>query len=263
MRSEAESADPLRRRGSHALYGQLAERLLQQVAALPTGEQLPTELELMWTYDVSRTTVRRAVRALVDQGVLVRRQGKGTFVQRPDVTHSLDHLSPFFAVLSAAGRAPETEIVEFGWVSGMDVPSQLRAEQSGALCFRRLYLTDGRPHALLHVWISERLGRGVTREDVQSTPVLHLLERKHDLILRRAEYTIQSTAADSERARLLQIPVGAPLLMMNRLTRTAGGDPVELTTHYLDSSVYQLSVHLDEPSLLGEHPSWSLTHTVG
>lgn len=249
MSQQGGSPGAVHRQAPASLHSQVAESLFARVSELPTGSRLPSELELMEEYGVSRTTIRAAVSALVDRGVLVRRQGKGTFVRSdgPSITHSLDHLSPFFAVLSAAGHPPDTEILDFGWVGGLSVPVELGGPQAQALAYRRLYFDDGRPHALLHVHVAERYGRGIRRADVESTPIFHLLERKHDLVLRRARYTITSTIADAELAQHLQLDVGDPLLVMNRRTHSPTGNPVELTTHYLRADTYELTVNLDEP----------------
>lgn len=256
--------DQLQRQAPVALHSQVAESLLDRVSGLSEGTQLPTESMLMGEYGVSRTTVRAAVSALVDRGVLVRQQGKGTFVKSggPSITHSLDHLSPFFAILSAAGHPPETRIVDFGWVSGPAAPRELGPPDSPVLTYRRLYFADGLPHALLHVQVAERFGRGVTRSDVESTPIFHVLERKHDLILRRANYTIRSIVADADLAHELQVDAGYPLLMMRRLTHSPGGEPVELTTHYLRSDMYELTVNLDEPDPSRKAAPLSLSHSL-
>src|SRR4051794_30723807 len=132
----------LRRDGAQALYDQLAARLIEEVAVMRSGQRLPTETELMAAYGVSRTTVRSAVAALVERGLLVKRQGKGTFVNKPEVTHSLDHLSPFVAVLAAAGKESETRLSDFGWVTGAGVPSELGGPDARVLAFRRLYVSE-------------------------------------------------------------------------------------------------------------------------
>lgn len=258
-----QAPDTPQRQAPTAMHRQVAESLLARIGGLPDGSRLPTELQLMEEYAVSRTTIRSAVSALVERGMLVRRQGMGTFVQTggPSITHSLDHLSPFFAVLAAAGQEPETQIVDFGWVTGPAVPPQLGSPDSRVLSYQRLYSAEGRPHAFLHVQIAERYGRGLTSKEVAQTPIFHLLERKHDLILRRADYTVRSTVADADLADQLQVDVGYPLLVMRRLTKTIDDAPVELTTHYLRSDVYELSVHLDEPRPSGAAPL-SLTHRL-
>ena len=259
---ESSRRDPLQRRAPTALRGQVAESLLARVDDLSDGAQLPTESTLMDEYGVSRTTIRAAVSALVDRGVLVRRQGKGTFVRSggPSITHSLDHLSPFFAILSAAGQLPDTQIVDFGWVTGPALPRQLGSPESRVLTYRRLYFADGRPHALLHVQVAEKYGRGVSLADVEETPIFHVLERKHNLILRRANYTIRSTVADADLAHQLQVDAGYPLLVMCRFTQSPSGEPVEFTTHYLRADMYELAVHLDESGSTEPVPPLALTH---
>jgi GntR family transcriptional regulator len=240
----------LRRDSAQTLHHQLAARLIEEIVGMRGGQRLPTEPESMANYGVSRTTVRRAVATLGERGLLDKRQGKGTFVNRREVRHSLDHLSPFFAVLANAGKASEGKLVDVAWVSGAAVPPELGGPETRVLAFRRLYLADDGPHALLHGRVAETYAQGIGHEELAEAPILPLLERKHDLILRRARYTIRSTAADAQLADLLRLPAGAPLLVLDRLTRTADGEPVEYMTHYLRPEVYELTVDLDEPALL-------------
>lgn len=246
-----------------ALSEQVAASLATRVRDLPEGAQIPTETALMEEFSVSRTTIRAAVAQLVAQGRLVRRQGKGTFVlpQPTSIVHSLDHLSPFFAVLAAAGQKPATRVLDFGWVSGAEVPAVLAEDSERALSFRRLYLTeDGTPHAVLRAYVAQEYGTGISRHDVVDTPLFHLLERTHDLILRKAEYSIRSLTADQELADIFQLPVGAPLLLMTRLTHSPHGRPVEQTEHYLRADMYELTVHIDDTHADQASVPWALTH---
>jgi hypothetical protein len=80
-------------------------------------------------------------------------------------------------------------------VTGAAVPSEFGEPDARVLAFRRLYVSEGRPHALLHVRVTEPYARGIDQREVEDMPILHRLERELDLILRRATYTV--TSADS------------------------------------------------------------------
>ncbi|HEX3468967.1 MAG TPA: GntR family transcriptional regulator, partial [Candidatus Elarobacter sp.] len=96
----------LQRQSSHSLYEQIADRLRQTIIASDEPGQLPTEEALVQLYGVSRSTVRKAVQRLVDESLLVRRQGKGTFVAQPipKIVHSIDRLAPFYETFRQAGE---------------------------------------------------------------------------------------------------------------------------------------------------------------
>ena len=103
----------LQRESATSLYEQIADRLRQHVSAGEAGGQLPTEEALMRMFDVSRSTVRKAVQRLVNEAVLVRRQGKGTFVSQPmpKIVHSIDRLAPFMETFRQVGEEKCLELV--------------------------------------------------------------------------------------------------------------------------------------------------------
>ena len=101
------TAQSLERGCAYSLYEQIADRLRQQlVVNVPPGGQIPTEEALMQAYGVSRSTVRKAMQRLVDESVLVRKQGKGTFVSRhlPKIVHSIDRMAPFLETFRQIGE---------------------------------------------------------------------------------------------------------------------------------------------------------------
>ena len=90
---------PLERASSRTLYEQLTLELRESLlSSFRVGEKIPTEDELVKRYKTSRSTVRRAIKDLVDEGLLMRRQGKGTFVSRslPKIVHEMDRLKSFY-----------------------------------------------------------------------------------------------------------------------------------------------------------------------
>lgn len=99
----------LERESDRSLYEQITDRLRQQlIEGREVGEQLPTEEELVRAYAVSRSTVRKAIQRLVAEGMLVRRQGKGTFFARrtPRIIHAIDRLAPFVDTFTHHRRKP-------------------------------------------------------------------------------------------------------------------------------------------------------------
>jgi GntR family transcriptional regulator len=234
----------LSRDSARPLHEQLSEQLTNLVGELGSGGRLPTEEELMKTYGVSRTTVRRAVQALVEMGMLTRRQGHGTFVTPTHISHPLDHLRPFFETRNTLGKAPTTRLVDFEWITGEAVPVELRlSTHPSALRFRRLYATDGTPHALADITLREDLARGISRADAESRAAYRLLEGA-GAMLKEARCTVSCTPAGAELASLLGIKRSQPVLLWRRMTVDTDDRPVEVTSHWLDPDVYDLQVVL-------------------
>jgi GntR family transcriptional regulator len=239
----------LQRNASRSLYEQILDRLRQQVVSLlAPGEQLPTEEELMRQYDVSRSTVRKAVQRLVDEAVLVRRQGKGTFVAQamPKIVHSIDHLAPFVETFRQVGEDIRTEVMEFSWIDDPELPKELETWKRPVLRYQRRYVSRGIPHAVTRVTVPPEIGRDMTRGQVESAPIYDILRKALKIELRRAEFLVSGRQPSPEVSAALEISQSSFLLVLDRITRDEGGNAVEMTTHFLRPDVYQLSVVLKD-----------------
>lgn len=237
----------LQRNAASSLYRQLLDRLRQQIASsLAPGQQLPTEEELMCEYNVSRWTVRKALQQLVDEAVLVRHRGKGTFVAQPTpkIVHSLDRLAPFVDTFGQLGDDIRTELTEFSWVDDPGLPKELEAWKRPVLRYQRLYLSRGVPHAITRVMVPPEIGRHMSRAQVESAPIYNMLSSVLKIELARAEFLVSCRQPSPEVSAALQISQSSFLLVLDRITRDKGGNAVETTTHFLRPDVYQLSVTL-------------------
>jgi GntR family transcriptional regulator len=246
-------ADPraLQRSGAHALYEQIADRLRHHILATPgTGTQLPTEDALMRTYAVSRSTVRKAIQQLADEGVLLRRRGKGTFVATPlpQIVHALDRFAPFFETFKRAGEVLETSIIDASWSDAPELPAALDAWPRPVFSYLRLYRSQGVPHAVTRVWLPPVLGRRVSRGDFEATPIYEVLRKKLKVKLSRSETVVSGRQPSPEIGHLLGLSQSSFLLVLDRISYDANHAPVELTTHYLRPDVYQLSLTLMAPA---------------
>ncbi len=134
------------------LYVQLRDALRKQVETgqWKVGSQVPTEAELMKTYRVGRATVRQALQELVNQGLLYRKQGKGTYVSRPRQEDDIESLISFTAEMTARGVTPSARVLGV-WV--IVPPAEIREQlalrdNEKAVRLERLRFGDGVPIAL-------------------------------------------------------------------------------------------------------------------
>ncbi len=237
----------LSRGSARTLYEQLTDQLREYLLAQSAvGGQLPTEENLMQMYSVSRSTVRRAIQRLVDEGVLVRRQGKGTFVARPKpkIVHSIDRLAPFMETFKQAGESLETTLIDFSWTETPTLPEKVAHWDLPVLSYRRRYVSGGIPHAVTLVYLPGHLGRRLTRSDIEAMPVYEVLRRKLGVLLSKAEYLVSTRPPSKELSDALDLSPSTSLLVLERITRDDAGDAVEATTHFLRPDVYQLSVEV-------------------
>jgi len=230
------------------LYYRLREAFLARLAAgeLPPGSPFPTERELIAQYGVSRTTVREALQGLVREGLLVRRQGKGTFVAARPLEEQLGALTGFSEEMQARGLRPGARVLSIETVHLAAPEAALLGQPVGAPAYRivRLRLADGQPMELETNLFPQELGRRLAQENLEDTGYYRLLEERFGLHLAEAEQTIEARAATVQEAEALGLPRGAPVLVLRRLTRDVGGRPVELSQGVYRADRYRYRVRL-------------------
>lgn len=253
--------EPLERRGVTTMHAQLQARLRQLVASSQPGQQLPTEQQLTVMFGVSRSTVRRAVQAFVDDGTLVRRQGKGTFVAATRLVQPLDHLRPFISMFTAAGRYPVGTVLDYRWIADPSlVPRPARDEEH--LLVRRLYSLDGVPQALADIFVPAGLGRRISREDIEEHPIYEVLQDHLGVGLHHADIVLGARGAGMDEAAALRCAVGSPLLVMQRTTYDDHGEIVESALYHLPAAMFELRLTVQAQEVEPQSYSFSRPHLV-
>ncbi len=174
-------------------------------------------------------TARQAITELVNEGVLYRRAGKGTFVARPKIERKLASLTGYFEEMTARGLQPGTTVLGESLVeAGRDVISLLELRPGDKVIqIFRLRLADGEPMALQTVHIPYDRCPNLINDDLTHASLYQLLEQKYGLKLGHAQEKIASTTASRQQATLLAIPKDAPLLHIERITFLDSGVPIE------------------------------------
>jgi DNA-binding GntR family transcriptional regulator len=227
------------------LYFQLSQQLeaaIEQGKLLP-GTLLGNEIDLAGRLGLSRPTVRQAIQALVDKGLLVRRRGVGTQVVHSQVRRPLE-LSSLYDDLDAAGQRPATQVLDVGVVpASAEVAAALGvAEDAEVRRIERLRLTHGEPIAHMCNYLPLRLLEP-TREELESTGLYRMM-RAAGTTLHSARQSIGARVATAEDAELLAEPEGAPLLFMERTAYDDTGRAVEYGTHLYRASRYTFELQL-------------------
>lgn len=215
------------------LYQQIKELLTRslQSGEWKPGEAIPSEMDLASRFKVSQGTVRKAVDDLATDNLLVRRQGKGTFV----ATHAEEQTQYRFLRLTPdAGQSGrlQRQLLDCMRMRSPKEDSHLLGLKSGATLVqvRRLLLDDQRPVVLDDIYLPGALFKGLTAERMRSYigPMYRLFEAEFGVRMIRAEEKIRAVAADAVQAQILGVAPGAPLLSVERLSFTYGDRPVEL-----------------------------------
>jgi GntR family transcriptional regulator len=229
--------------GPRPKHAQLTD-LLADLAVTELGPDvaIPSERELMTTYAVSRATVRKAIDALVADGLLHRIHGKGTFVARPRLQSTL-HLASFSQDMRRRGLSPSTRFLDLGRERPpADVAEALRLGADGeAWRIDRVRLADGQPIALEQGWYPQAALPGLDQEDLSGSLYEVFATRGH--AIDAAEQTLWGEAADATFARRLDCPVHTPLLVFRRIS-TAAGTPLEYVVSRYRGDRYQLHMSL-------------------
>ena len=219
----------------------LMTRSLQQGEWRP-GEAIPSEMDLAVRFKVSQGTVRKAIDAMAADNLLVRRQGKGTFV----ATHAEEKIQFRFLRLMPDSAEQGGMTRRFIDCQRQRAPAELARAlnlkpSDATIRVRRLLSFRGAPVVLDDIWLPAQLFKGLTAERLSNYrgPMYGLFETEFGVRMIRAEEKIRAVAADDASAALLGLVAGSPLLSVERLSMTYGDRPVELrrglystTAHY-------------------------------
>ncbi len=225
------------------LYQQIKGLLIRSLQAgeWRPGDAIPSETELAARYKVSQGTVRKAIDELAAENLLVRRQGKGTFVS----THAEEKVQYRFLRLTSDQNKDLRATRHFIDCRRLRAPADVAQPlglRAGApvLLVRRMLSFDNRPVVLDDVWLPGNPFKGLTAERLRQYrgPMYAFFEEEFGVRMIRAEEKIRAVAASSEAAALLGVAVGAPLLSVERLSLTYADQPVELRR-----GLYETSVH--------------------
>ncbi len=215
--------------------------LYQQIKALITqslqsgewkpGELMPSEVELAGRFKVSQGTVRKAIDELAAENLVVRRQGKGTFV----ATHAEERAHfRFLRLMPDEGvpHHPESRFIAVLRIRATAEVARLLELKSGdaVVYIKRVQSFDGVPTILEELWLPGQLFKGLTAERLMEYkgPMYGLFESEFGTRMIRATEKIRAVAADAAAAEHLKVPEGTPLLCADRVSFSYGDKPVEL-----------------------------------
>mgnify|MGYP001327199516 FL=1 len=225
---------PLDKNSSEQLYLQIRRSLLKAIRGqeLAAGQRIPSASELAEMSNVSRMTVRQALQSLVNEGWLYTVPGKGTFVsESPRIEQNLQHLSGWTEEIRAQGKIPGTKLIRIDRIEADRTIAEKLGISQHAPVFQlvRLRLADSlpisveRPHLACSAFpeLDKHLTDNVSlyqvmRDQYQSYPV-------------KAVQYLEAGEADAISARLLEIAVGKPVLIVERITYDSLGRPLEYT----------------------------------
>jgi GntR family transcriptional regulator len=210
------------------------------------GARIPTEPELCEAFAVSRITIRRAIDDLVAEGLVVRRQGSGTYVpvEAGELPVALD-LREMTTRVANIGRTTKVADLRVEWVAPDQATRALLDLEATALVHKSVRVrTRGSDRlGIITAWVRESVGRQLRLADLRQGTVLEAIERA-GVEIESADQTIGATLAGIDAARALRVPAGVPLVHIERIVRSTGGQPIERVEALWRADAYQYHMRL-------------------
>jgi len=242
-------AFPVPRQRGVALYLQVADHLRKRIEAgrLAPGDPLPSETELAQGYDVSRHTVREALRYLKARGYIASHHGKGSVIRDRKrnlrvnpVIGSINDLVQFAAetVLKPVSVAREPAVGEVAELLNLEVDTEV-LRISALRCDEK-----GRIFGFTNVYVPGGLARDLSPETIHNVPIYSQIERNMGVEVVGVEQRITAIGANNALVEHLGTVTGEPVLRISRLYYEEGGRPIEFAESFHRSSDYEYMIHL-------------------
>lgn len=248
------------------LYEQLKQAIKKgiQTGEYPPGGRMPSEAELEKLYDVSRITVRRAVKELCEEEILERKQGKGTFVldsARKTYNQLTRNVGGFHDSVRRNGQKAVADILEKTIIHVS--PSYARDLQIGVedqvICLKRLMYGDGKPVMIDTAYIPERRFPGIYDKLTGDFSLFRLMEEEYHVKLERYYKVLKVQKANREMSRLLGCRVGDPMFDLFKITYNTEGIPQNISVSILSGEDTYYVISSEEGDQVNQSGiSWSL-----
>ncbi len=243
-------------------YIQLIDILKEKVQSgkWVAGNQIPGEQDLCEMYGVSRTVVRQALRELELDGVITRRKGKGTFISSPKINEGLvQKLTGFYQDMVERGLKPTTRVLHRNVVPASEKVARFLDIAPGdkVIDLLRLRSVDDEPIQLVTSYIPLEICPALATVDLTNQSLYQFMERECGIFIAKGRRTVEAVLANETEAALLGIERGAPLLMLDSISYSESGKPIEYyhALHRGDRSRFEvelLRVHDGETKVIAQ-----------
>lgn len=218
-------------RASLPLYTQIAESLLERIESgeLAPDQRLPSERDLSQMLNVSRMTLRAALRELDSKGLLVRRPGDGTYIAKPKIERHADRLVPFTTSMQQRGYKPSAKVIVFEQrLAEVSTARQLQVPVSTSIFYcQRVRLINQEPVLLENLYIPVSLFPGFGDFDLENRSIYEIMDTEYGIQVHHSQQSLESVSASDYEAELLEIQPGAPLMLERRLGFDEKNQPFE------------------------------------
>ncbi|BAN06184.1 transcriptional regulator [Levilactobacillus brevis ATCC 14869 = DSM 20054] len=199
------------------------------------GDRIPSERELSRNFDVSRMTLRQAIQTLVDEGILERQVGSGTYVANQKVQEKMSGVTSFTDLMLTQGKQPTSKTISYHVMNpSLSEAEKLKLnEDDQVLRMERIRYGDDVPICFEVATVPEKLVDGLSKKEVTSS-LYRALEDKKQLSPGKAQQTVSAMSASERIAEYLSIKRGDAILRLRQVTYLQDGTPFEyVRTQYV------------------------------
>ncbi|HRR09786.1 MAG TPA: GntR family transcriptional regulator [Rhodothermales bacterium] len=222
-----------------ARHEQVADWLRNQISSglFAANAQLPSESEICRRFDVSRVTVRHALRTLENESLIYRRQGVGSFVKPHPVRQPLMRVTDFAEDMAAAGMRASSRVLRFGREKPpIEISQTLQQDTANDLVrLDRIRLGDNRPIAFDTTWLPLMYGQFLDQKALETRTLFQILEEQYGIEVVSGRYQIEAIFTPPAVARHLKIPESHPVLYIRRTVFTHSEKPVYVQDRFYNN----------------------------
>lgn len=233
------------------LYFQLENLIKRCISSglVKPGDLLPSEAELCRSFGISRSTVRQAIGELEEEGLVIRHQGKGTFIAEPKLHRRSENIYSFTSEANAMGLHPSSTLVDFAVIKPAEDLRRMLELQSGDIPvyrFTRIRRVDGIPLMLETSYYPTYVYPNLTPELLKTHSVYSLLYER-GIVPVSAVDTYEAVRLEASEAALLETRAGSAGFSHQRITRSENGEVFELTQSVMrgDRTKLEIVMHRD------------------
>lgn len=227
------------------LYIQIKDLLKQEIQKgnYKFGDKIPTEPELGERFNVSRVTIRKAIEDLVGEGYLVKRQGKGTFVNQKKMYRKLKYVMGFTESCIQNDLKPSTKILSIKECrADKDIANRMDVEVGTELLYtKRIRYASGMPLLFENNYFVKQKYDFLLKEDMNGS--LYSILAKYNIFPgTHGEATIELFLADVKLSKLMEVPIGTPFFYMDTIILDQNNEVIHLGHQYYLAEYYKFNI---------------------